>query len=420
MSESEQLLERIYPEFPAQEYEVRNAAAKAAMDKHGLDALFVTMRENVEYFTGYVYGHRLWALRGMAAGVGIIPREGEAVLVIPDFLRGTAERTAWVRNMRRHPNTHTKPRDFANAVIDAFREMGLERGRIGYESGPELSLDMPIVDFEAVRASLKDASFVSGSDVIWACRSHKSPLEIERLERANEITFKGYEEARRTVRVGMTEKEIAQVFTRVFLEEGEAGYTPNGLASFNIRAGAERYPMADSLPQERKIQAGDLLSMNLGASWRSYCGHTARYAFVGEPTEEHRRVDALIGCIRDAMAEFLKPGIDGAELAKYVKAAVAESDSVFFPDPEFGSQLEAGRFPVSGVSTGMNSYEHPRIGETMPECVEPGLSITMSCWIYDVGPGGMGLFSWGHPFIVTETGNRPLVPEHLREEVWII
>ena len=419
MYEGKQLLERIYPEFPAQEYEVRNAAAKAAMDKHGLDALFVAMRENVEYFTGYVSGY--WEVRGIIAGVAIIPREGEPVLVIPDFLRGTAERTAWVRNMRRHPNTHTKPRDFANAVIDTFREMGLERGRIGYESGPELSLDMPIVDFEAVRASLKDASFVSGSDVIWACRSHKSPLEIERLEKANEITFKGYEEARRTSKVGMTEREIAQVFMRVFLEEGADGHAPNGLGNFNIRAGAERYPMADSLPQERKIQKGDLLSMNLGASWRSYCGHTARYAFVGEPTEEHRRVDALIGCIRDAMAEFLKPGIDGAELAKYVKTAVAESGKeTYFPDPEFGSQLEAGRFPCGGISLGMNIHEHPRIAEGMPDRTEVGLAITMTCWIYDVGPGGMGVFSWEHPFIVTETGNRPLVPEHLREEVWII
>ena len=411
MYEGKQLLERIYPEFPAQEYEVRNAAAKAAMDKHGLDALFVTMRENVEYFTGYVSGY--WEVRGIIAGVAIIPREGEPVLVIPDFLRGTAERTAWVRNMRRHPNTHTKPRDFANAVIDTFREMGLERGRIGYESGPELSLDMPIVDFEAVRASLKDASFVSGSDVIWACRSHKSPLEIERLEKANEITFKGYEEARRTSKVGMTEREIAQVFMRVFLEEGADGHAPNGLGNFNIRAGAERYPMADSLPQERKIQKGDLLSMNLGASWRSYCGHTARYAFVGEPTEEHKRVDALIGCIRDAMAEFLKPGIDGNQLNAHVKTAVRDEGKGLLS--RFGSIVDD---LVGGISLGMNVHEHPRIAAGMSERTEAGMCIMLGCWLYDVGPNGMGVFSWEHPFVVTETGGRPL--PHLRDEMWVI
>jgi len=331
MYEDEKLLDRIYPEFPAEEYEDRNAAAKAAMDKQGLDALFVTMRENVEYFTGYVCSY--WGVRGIIAGVGIIPRKGEPVLVVPDFLRGTAERTAWVRNMHRHPHTHTKPRDFANAVIDAFREMGLEKGKIGYESGPELSLDMPIVDFEAVRTSLKDAKFVSGSDVIWACRSHKSPLEIEN-------------------------------------------------------------------------------SMNLGASWRGYCGHTARYAFVGEPTEEHKKVDRLVGCIRDAMAEFLKPGINGEGLNAYVREAVA---GLGVGLSRFGSIIDA---PVGGINMGMNVHEYPRIAVGMKERTEAGMCIMMGCWLYDVGPSGMGVFSWEHPFIVTETGNRPL--DHLRDEMWVV
>jgi len=410
MYKGEKLLDRIYPEFPAEEYEARNAAAKAAMDKQGLDALFVTMRENVEYFTGYVCSY--WGVRGIIAGVGIIPRKGEPVLVVPDFLCGTAERTAWVRNMRRHPHTHTKPRDFANAVIATFKEMGLEKGTIGYESGPELSLDLPIVDFETVRASLKDAKFVSGSDVIWACRSHKSPLEIERLGKANEITFKGYDEARRTIREGMTEKEIAHIFKQVFLNEGADGHAPNGLGFFNIRAGAERYPMADSLPQDRKLQKGDLLSMNLGASWRGYCGHTARYAFVGEPTEEHKKVDRLVGCIRDATVEFLKPGINGEGLNAYVREAVADLGVGL---SRFGSIVDA---PVGGINMGMNVHEHPRIAVGMKERTEAGMCIMMGCWLYDVGPGGMGVFSWEHPFIVTETGNRPL--DHLRDEMWVV
>jgi len=406
-------LERIYPEFPAEEYEARNKTARQAMKKQGIDALFITAKENVEYFTGYISGY--WKPTAIDnVGIGIIPRDDEPLLVIPDFLRGTAERTAWVRKMRDHHDTHRKPRDFAGVIANAFVGLGLSKGIIGYETGPELSIGMPFVDFEAVRRALSEAKFVSGCDVIWACRSHKSPLEVERLEKANAITFKGYDEARRTVRVGMTEKEIARVFQSVFLKEGGDAYRPNGLGFFNIRAGEERYAMADSIPQERELQKGDVLSLNLGAVYRGYKGHTARYAFVGDPTEKHWKVDKRMRCIRDAIVEFLKPGLTGSDFHNYVHEVVANADLDL---SRFESHIES---PVGGICTGLNVHEHPRIAVGLKECTEARMCITMTTWLYDLKPGGLGVFSWEHPFITTESGNRPLVGSHLEEETWVI
>ena len=79
-----------------------------------------------------------------------------------------------------------------------------------------------------------------------------------------------------------------------------------------------------------------------------------------------------------------------------------------------------GGFPVGGICTGLNVHEHPRISVGMDEATEAGHCVTMTIWLFDVKPGGLGIFAWEHPFIVTEKGNQPLVEEHLEEEIWVI
>lgn len=56
----------------------------------------------------------------------------------------------------------------------------------------------------------------------------------------------------------------------------------------------------------------------------------------------------------------------------------------------------------------------------MEDSTELGMCVTMTIWMLDVKPGGFGVFGWEHPFIITQTGNRPLVKKHLKEEVWVI
>jgi len=68
----------------------------------------------------------------------------------------------------------------------------------------------------------------------------------------------------------------------------------------------------------------------------------------------------------------------------------------------------------------MNVHEHPRISVGMEESTEVGNCLTATIWFYDVKPGGLGVFGWEHPFMITKTGNQPLAEKHLDEETWII
>lgn len=403
-AEDRELHDRLYPEFPASEYEVRNKKVRKTMEKMGLDALFIAEAKNVEYFTG--------CMTKIGPRVVIIPADGDALLVVPAYLSGTAEKTSWLRNIQRFSEGHLKkdPYGFVNLIVDFMKNMGLEKGKIGleYPEGQQfMDSGLHYTEYDHLRSQLKTVEFCSGSKAIWSCRSVKSTLEIERLEKAATITMHGYKSAREELKVGMTEIEVAGVYRKAFTEmQTKFGHNTSALGNFNIRAGPERYAMADTFNQDRKIGTGETLVMNCGAWFRRYYANFSRYAFVGKPSEKHMKAhEAIIESIQ-AFSDNLAPGIEG----QYVHEPAI--------DPLRKSGL-GETFDHTGIGVGLYIHEPPYIGAGTTEIMEPGNLFSFQSWMYDVGPGGLGVLGYEHEFLVTEKGCRPIVPME-DDLLWVI
>jgi Xaa-Pro aminopeptidase len=395
------VLDRIYPEFPSSEYEHRNKRARESMEKHGVDVLLTTELKNTEYFTG--------CMVCIGPNVAIVPADVEPVLLIPSFLSGTAEKTAWTRNVRKHSAAHIKndPNGFARFIVDVLKELGYEKATIGLEYGEDLSAGLQFSEFDFIRANMKDAKFVSGADVLWDCRMIKSPLEIERLTSAAEIVMKGYDVARQSVKIGMTEIEVAEIYKSFYVkEQARRKHNTHFLGYFNIRAGPERYPMADTFNQDRKTKSGETLVMNVGAWYRRYYANWSRFAFLGTPTEKHMRAHNAIEESIKIFNDELAPGRAPIEIHEKTIAPLKE--------------CKCGEvFDHTGIGVGMYQHEPPYIGEGREDVIKPGMVFCLQSWIYDVGEGGMGVLGYEHEFVVTDKGSRPLVP--LEDELlWVI
>ena len=398
------LHDRIYPEFPSSEYEARNQKAKKSMEANGLQAILVSEAKNVEYFTG--------CMTAIGPRVGIIPASGEPLLIVPAYLSGTAEKTSWVRNIERFSEGHLKKEQmgFVNLIVSALESMGLGRAKIGLEYPEDQQFSesgLHFTEYEYLRHSMDKASLVSGSKVIWSCRSVKSPLEIEQLEKAASIAMKGYSAARDQVKKGMSEIEIARIYRLVYVEEqARLGHNTAELGNLNIRAGPERYAMADTFNQERKIQNGDVVVMNCGAWFRRYFANFSRYAFVGKPSPKQTKGYEAIAESIQAFSDHLKPGVTAAEvhepaIAPLKKSGVGES------------------FDHTGIGVGLYIHEPPYIGANRQEIMEPGNIFSFQSWLYDVKPGGMGVLGYEHEFLVTQKGCRPIVPLE-KNHLWTI
>lgn len=386
-----------FSEFPESEYEMRLKKAQETMEERNIDTLLLTQKENLEYFTGYMTTH--WGAKGFAIGAALIPKVGEPVLIIPSFLRYTAEKTSWVKDIRGLEASHTVPRRFPDVVITAIKEKRLDRGVIGIEIGPHVTVQMPLVDFDKVRSSLKNAKFVSGADVIWGARTIKSHLELERIKKACEITRKAYDRLFQEVKAGMTEQKISAIFRLAILEEGgDVGFT-------NIRAGSERYPMADTFPYDRKIRKGDMLIVDAGGAYRGYICDICRVGVVGKPTAKHKLLYETCVKAQKAGLEALKPGVKAGEVFK-ASMAVMKAAKVKLPVLD-----------LIGHGIGLDVHEPPIICDGGLEVLRPETVLCVEPWIYDWY--GLGVFAVEDQVVVTEKGFEVLAAVE-KEELWTI
>jgi Xaa-Pro aminopeptidase len=405
-----------FTEFPIREYETRYKRAKELMRKCGIDVLLVFEKENVEYFTGFISTH--WNAKSIQPAVGVLPMDGEPVLVIPEFFRGVVEETSWISNVvgQTYPHSLRREREFPLLVTKAIKDLGFADKMIGIETGHSLYIPRPLEDIETIKKDLPNAKFVSAADVIWGCRMFKSPLEIERMKKSSLITGRAYEKVAESIEVGMTEKEIAKVFNIACLEEG-AEYWGRTTNFMYLSSGPERYHMVDSPPTDKKIQPGDMVIFDCGAMYRGYCSDVARCAYAGKPTEEHKRY-------YDAILRAFGAGVEELMPSKRVCDVYNAVANVFH---EVG--WKTGELYGHGI--GLDTHELPWIrgDEEMP--LQPGMTLSLEDWVgfkreKDVWGGSagvakLGIFCIEDTFLVTEKGHEKFPSFELPyEELWTI
>ena len=165
------------------------------MDEANLDAIFVTERTNYRYFSGSRTIQHNNKQRPM---IVLIPKKGKPVMMVYGLEAQLAREETWIEDIRGYVDVPFP----VGLVVDTFKDLGLEFGRIGCELGNEQRIWMTYHEFDAVRAALPKAQFVDGSDVFVRCRLVKSPREVARVEEACRLTEVAWELIRRRVHPG--------------------------------------------------------------------------------------------------------------------------------------------------------------------------------------------------------------------------
>lgn len=386
-----------FAEFPESEYQKRQQIAQKSMKENNIDGLLLTQKENVEYFSGYMTTH--WGAKGFSVGAVVMPNSGEPILIVPDFLRYTAEKTSWIKDIRGLRDAHTLPRQFSNVVIASIKEKGLEKGRIGIEIGRHVTVQMPLIDFDTVRSRLKETDFIDGSAIIWKARVIKSPLEIVRIKKACSITVKAYEKLFELVRPGMTERDISKIFSQAIINNG------GDIGFINIRAGPERYPMADTFQYRRKIRKGDMLIVDAGGAYRRYKCDICRVGVVGKPSKQHKMLYDACRKSQEEALHAVTPGIKAEEIFD-ASMRIIKKSNINFPVLD-----------LIGHGIGLDTQEPPVICANSSTLIEPGMILCIEPWIYDWY--GLGVFAIEDQILVTQKGYETLAAVE-KERLWTI
>ena len=172
------------------------------------------------------------------------------------------------------------------------------------DAGATLSADDQFV--ESLRRTHPGLMVVNADNLVDSLRSRHSAAELALLRRAIDITVSAELAAMRTVAPDVPEYQVQAVIEQTFRTNGAER---PGFATI-VGSG----PNATSLHHEagdRAMRTGELVVMDIGASWRGYTADVTRTVPVSGTFSADQR--ALYQVVRDAQAAAERQAVPGAK-----------------------------------------------------------------------------------------------------------
>ncbi len=200
--------------------------------------------------------------------------------------------------------------------------------------------------YESYVAKFPFVSFVSIGDMLAVMRRIKSQDEIEKMQRAQDITDKAFAHVLKMLTPEMTELDVA-----VELEYAMRKLGAETFAFETIAVSGDASALPHGTPRPVKLCPG-FLTMDFGAKLDGYCSDMTRTVVIGKADADMKKLYGTVLNAQLAALEYLREGADCGEADKVARDII---DSV----PEFN-----GAFGHSlGHSIGLYVHETPGLSK---------------------------------------------------------
>jgi Xaa-Pro aminopeptidase len=268
---------------------------------------------------------------------------------------------------------------FVEAMRTAALTAGLADATIGVD---EAALNPNAL--AQLTLALPGVRFVDASAWALRVRSRKLPGEVSLLERAARLAEDGVAAAIDEAAVGMTERELSAIVTKVIAAGG-------GEPRFAVASSGPRSAFADVFPTDRALAPGDLLRFDVGCIVDGYWSDIGRTAVIGEPDSlQVKRYNAILDGEEQQLAR-VRPGVTAAEMFQ-LAIDMVESNGI-----------SPYRRQHCGHGIGLDVYEPPIINGVTDTALEEGMTFCFETPYYVVGWGGMMVED---TIVVTADGHR--------------
>lgn len=373
-------------QFEDAEYARRIGKTRVAMDRAGIDVLFVTDPSNMAWLTGYD-GWSFYVHQGV-----ILAGEGAPIWWGRAMDAAGALRTVWMEPDRVLPyperhimSTVTHPMD---DLADRLADMGHATARIGVEME---NYYYSARAHAVLTANLPAARFVDATALVNWQRLVKSEPEIDFMRRAARIS-------ERIVRLGIDLAEpglrkndlVAEIQRAAIRGEGEDWGDYAAIVPM-VPSGADA--SAPHLTWNgAEMQAGEATFFELSGCYRRYHAPLCRTVHLGPPPDEMLRAAEALTAGLEAGLEAARPGnracdVANALAAELEKAGIRRSARCGYPvglsyPPDWGERTVSLRAEDETLlEPGMTFHFMPGLWQT-----NWGLETTETILIREEGP----------------------------------
>jgi creatinase len=286
-------------------------------------------------------------------------------------------------------------------VIPGVKRLGIEFDHISLDTFALLKHEFPQIEFVDIAA------------IAMRQRMIKSAAEIAHIEKMTRIADIGGAACAEAATVGTPEHEVALHSTATMVRE-IARVWPHGelLDTWTWFQSGINTDGAHNPVTSRRIEQGDILSLNCFPMVAGYYVALERTLFAGTPSDEHLRLWDFNCRIHDRGKELLVPGNRCSDVARELNEMYASENLLQYRSFGYGHSFGV-LCHYYGREAGLE------LREDCDTVLEPGMVVSMEPMITipDHLPGAGG-YREHDILVITENGNRnitgfPYGPDHL-------
>lgn len=337
--------------------------AREAMTDAGIDALCLSVGSDLPYLTGY----RAMPLERLT--MLVLPRRGDAVLVVPELEAARVDTSAGTFGV--HPWSETED---PIAIVDALLD-DAQRVALGDETWTRFSLALQNVGWAR--------AWVPAGDLMTRLRIVKSEAEVTALRAAAATVDSVVDEMAAVRWSGRTELEVARELTERTIGGGHESM------GFAIVASGPNGASPHHDAADRVIERGDAVVVDFGGHQGGYASDTTRMFVVGEPPDGFDEAYAVLRHAQETAVAAVEPGVTAESIDAVARAIIG--------DAGYGEYF----IHRVGHGIGMDAHEHPYLVTGNEQVLEPGMAFSVEPGIYLPDRWGMRLEDI---VVVTDTG----------------
>ncbi len=243
----------------------------------------------------------------------------------------------------------------------------LSAGKLGIDKVWQARFLIPLMERRS------DIQVVLGSECVDNCRAIKDDAEIALMKKASEINDKVIHDAYEYIKVGMTEKEVAEHINAQFVAEGAEGPSFTTIVSFGANGADPHHE-----PDGTVLKEGDGIVIDQGCYWKGYASDMTRSSVCGKASDpDYAKVHDLVRAANEKAESIIRPGVRLCDIDAAARDMITEAGY----GPYFNHRL--------GHFIGQTDHEQGDVSSANTDTVKPGMIFSIEPGVYLPGRFGV-------------------------------
>ncbi len=338
-------------------YQERIAKLQQLAVAQQIDYVFIAPGANLLYFTG------LNMHMSERPTMVVVPAVGEAFAYCPAFESSKIKKVTGIENYITYVDEEgpyeTVKRWAAQNSIAADSVVAFE-----YRAAR-------LLEYDVIRQALPDCHLLDARSIMAEMRMCKDEKELKYLQYAADLSDKMMQGMRDILKAGVKESQLREAGLAVLQDEA-----PNCLSFMSVASGPKASD-PHSTSEDRVINEGELVIIDMGARWNGYSSDITRTLPVGRISDELNKIYEIVRRANQAGRAAAKPGITCQELDRITRKVIEDAGYGLYFTHRTGHGL------------GLEVHEEPYIVDGNEVVLLEGMVFTIEPGIYIPGVGGV-------------------------------